>query len=123
MGCPQAVSEEKALQNSYQTLNDWKTHLYISVITLPLLADLQRKVGEFFHNFLSHNQYFTKCFKLVYRKNGYGNFYHLYNVSPVHLHAIFGGGEFYEGGPRVCRPPMKWSAIAESLIWAHIEAP
>jgi hypothetical protein len=24
----------------------------------------------------------------------------------------FGCGEFYEGGPRVCRPRMKWAAIA-----------
>jgi hypothetical protein len=28
------------------------------------------------------------------------------------LACTFGCGEFYEGGPRVSRPPMKWSAIA-----------
>jgi hypothetical protein len=26
----------------------------------------------------------------------------------------FGGGKFYEGGPRVRLPPMKWSVTAES---------
>jgi hypothetical protein len=28
----------------------------------------------------------------------------------------FGSDEFYEGGPRVSRSPMKWSATVESLI-------
>jgi hypothetical protein len=28
---------------------------------------------------------------------------------------ISGGGELFEGGPRVHRPSMKWSATAESL--------
>jgi hypothetical protein len=27
----------------------------------------------------------------------------------------FGCGKFHEGGPRVCRPPMKWSVIVGSL--------
>jgi hypothetical protein len=27
----------------------------------------------------------------------------------------FGCGEFYEGGPRMRPPPMKWSSISESL--------
>jgi hypothetical protein len=33
----------------------------------------------------------------------------------VFLLFTFGSGEFYERGPRVRRPPMRWSAIAESL--------
>jgi hypothetical protein len=37
------------------------------------------------------------------------------NVSPIHLHAFLGVGEFYEGGSRVPRPHVKWSATAESL--------
>jgi hypothetical protein len=41
--------------------------------------------------------------------------HHWYNVFPIHLHAPLGCGEFYEGGPRVGRPPVKWSTIAESL--------
>jgi hypothetical protein len=43
----------------------------MSVLKLPLLVDLQQKVGElfFFHNFLSFNHYFRKHFKLVYSKN------------------------------------------------------
>jgi hypothetical protein len=38
-GGPQAVSEVKALQKLYQTLNEWKIHPYMSVIKLPLLVD------------------------------------------------------------------------------------
>jgi hypothetical protein len=46
-------------------------------------------------NFLSYNHEFRKRFKLVYRKKcGYGNFDHRYNVSPVHLYALFGAGNF-----------------------------
>jgi hypothetical protein len=35
-----------ALQKLYQTLNKWKIEPYKSVLKLPLLADLQQKVGE-----------------------------------------------------------------------------
>jgi hypothetical protein len=45
-GGPQAVSEEKALQKLYQKLSEWKIHTYMHVLELPLLADLQYKVGE-----------------------------------------------------------------------------
>jgi hypothetical protein len=52
--------------------------------------------------------------KLVYRKKcGYGNFNYWYNVSPIHLRARSGCGEFNEGGPRVRRPPMKWTLVTE----------
>jgi hypothetical protein len=44
--CPPAVSEDKALQRMYQTLNEWKLCRYMSVLKLPLLVDLQQKVGE-----------------------------------------------------------------------------
>jgi hypothetical protein len=37
----QAVSEEKALQKLYQTLNEWKIHPYMTVLKLPLLVDFQ----------------------------------------------------------------------------------
>jgi hypothetical protein len=50
----------------------------------------------------------------VYRKSGYCNFDHPYNVS-YSLACALGCGEFYEGGPRVCRQPVTWSATAESL--------
>jgi hypothetical protein len=33
----------------------------------------------------------------------------------MHLHALLRVGEFYEDGPRLRRPPVKWPAIAESL--------
>jgi hypothetical protein len=36
-------------------------------------------------------------------------------TAGVFLLFTSGRGEFYEGGPRVRRPLMKWSAIAESL--------
>jgi 5,10-methylene-tetrahydrofolate dehydrogenase/methenyl tetrahydrofolate cyclohydrolase len=43
-GGPQAVLVAKALQKIYQTLNDSKIHMYM--LELPLLANLQQKVGE-----------------------------------------------------------------------------
>jgi hypothetical protein len=45
-GGPQTVSEKRALQKMYQTLNERKLHQYISVLNLPLLVGLQQKVGE-----------------------------------------------------------------------------
>jgi hypothetical protein len=44
-GGPQAVSEAKALQKLCQTLNELKVHPHMSVKKLPLLVDLQLKVG------------------------------------------------------------------------------
>jgi hypothetical protein len=38
--------ERKALQELYQTLNERKIHPYMSVKKLPLLDNLQQKVGE-----------------------------------------------------------------------------
>jgi hypothetical protein len=73
-----------------------------------------RRISSF-RNFLSFNRYFRKYFKVVYRKCGYGNFNHWYNVFPVHLRALLGVGNWYEGDPRVRRPPIKWSAIAQ--VW------
>jgi hypothetical protein len=43
-GGPQAVLVAKALQKNYQTLNDSKIYMYM--LELPLLANLQQKVGE-----------------------------------------------------------------------------
>jgi hypothetical protein len=46
-GGPQAVSEEKKiLQKLYQTLDERSIYSYMSVLKLPLLADLQQKVSE-----------------------------------------------------------------------------
>jgi hypothetical protein len=42
----QAVSEEKVLQKLYQTLNEQRLHPYMSVLKLPVLVDLQQKVGK-----------------------------------------------------------------------------
>jgi hypothetical protein len=50
LGCspsgPQALSEEKALQKLYHAVNELKNTPFMSVLKLPLLADLQQKVGE-----------------------------------------------------------------------------
>jgi uncharacterized membrane protein YphA (DoxX/SURF4 family) len=62
--------KKKMLQKLYQTLNEWKTHPYLSVLKLPLLVGLQQKVSELVLSItLSFNNYFIKYFKLVYRKN------------------------------------------------------
>jgi hypothetical protein len=45
-------------------------------------------------------------------KSCYGNLTAGFSYSLV---CTFGCGEFYDGGPRVTLPPMKWSATAESL--------
>jgi hypothetical protein len=58
------------LQKLYQTLNEWKTHRYMSVLKLPLLVDLQQKVGELVLSITcptviilenTLNQYIEKC--------------------------------------------------------------
>jgi hypothetical protein len=74
------------------------------------------KIGRisYFHNFLYFSHYFRKYFKLVHRKTVVmvtlttGIMFLLFNCMPF-------CGEFYEGSPRVRRPPIKWSAIAEIL--------
>jgi hypothetical protein len=45
-GSLQTVSEEKVLQKLHQTPNEWKTHTCMSVLKLPLLIEVQQKVGE-----------------------------------------------------------------------------
>jgi hypothetical protein len=56
---------------------------------------------SYFNIFLSFNHYFTKHFKLVYKRCGYDNCNNRYNVSPVHLHAVLGVGNL-----------RRWSACA-----------
>jgi hypothetical protein len=82
-----------------------------------LLVDLRQKVGKLVLciTFLCFSHYFRKYFKLVYRKNVVivtlttGIMF----IQFACMH--FGHGEFYEGGSRVRRPPVKSSPIAESL--------
>jgi hypothetical protein len=68
-----------------------------------------------FRNFLSFMHNFRKYFKLVYRTNvvmvtlATGVMFLLF--TSMH----FWVGEFYEGGPSVHWPPMKWFTIGESL--------
>jgi hypothetical protein len=38
------------------------------------------------------------------RRCGYGNFDHRYNVSPIHLHAFLGVGNFMKDGWSACAP-------------------
>jgi hypothetical protein len=62
--------EKKALQKLCETFNKWKIHKYMSVVKLCSSVDLQQcRLISYFHNFLSYNHYFRKCFKLEYRKN------------------------------------------------------
>jgi hypothetical protein len=43
-------------------------------------------------------------------------------IFPIHLHAFWVCGEFYEGGPALVRqPPIKWSTTAESVIKTGLE--
>jgi hypothetical protein len=74
-----------------------------------------------FHNFLSFSHYFRKYFKLLYRKNVVMV---TLTTGIMCLLFTFGRAEFHEGGPRVSRPPMRWSAIAVSLrnngIWIFL---
>jgi hypothetical protein len=51
------------------TLNEWKIHPYMSVLKLPLLVDLQQKVGELLLFAAFCPSLFYKTFKFVYRKN------------------------------------------------------
>jgi hypothetical protein len=68
-----------------------------------------------FHDFLSYNYYFITWFKLLYRKNVVMvTLTTSINLS-CSLSCAFWCGKIYEGGPRVCRPPIKWSAITEIL--------
>jgi hypothetical protein len=41
-----AISDEKALQKLYQTLNEREIHTYMAVLKLPLLVDLQQKIAQ-----------------------------------------------------------------------------
>jgi hypothetical protein len=50
--------------------------------------------------------------KLVYRKNVVMVTRFSYSLACTFA---FGCGECYDGGPRVRRPPMKWSAITERM--------
>jgi hypothetical protein len=68
----------------------------MSVLKLPLLVDLQQKVGKLVLSI-------TSCPIIIILENAvnqcieewsYGNFKHCYSVSPVHLHALFGVGNF-----------------------------
>jgi hypothetical protein len=95
-GCLQAVSENKALKKLYQSLNEWKIPpIHVCAKTAFVnWQSTERRISSV-HNFLSFNHYFKKFFKLVSRKEcGYGNFNHWHNVSPIHLYALLGVGNF-----------------------------
>jgi hypothetical protein len=79
-----------------QLKNEKQTHIH--VCDKPsLLADLQQKVGELVIAIISSctKKNFYKMLQIsVYKKCGYCNFDHRYNVSPSHLHAIMSVGNF-----------------------------
>jgi hypothetical protein len=48
-----------------------------------------------FNNVLTFNRYFTKHYKLAYRKKyGYCKFNHQYNICPIHLQTLLGVRNF-----------------------------
>jgi len=70
----------------------------MSVLKLPLLVDLQQKVGELVLSI-------TSCLSVIILENtvlkisvqkkcDYGNFDYRYNVSPIHLYALLVVGNF-----------------------------
>jgi hypothetical protein len=77
----------------------------MSVLKLPLLVDVQQKVGQLaFYKFFSFNHCSRKYFKLVRRRN-------VVMVSLTtdtmlvlftYVYTLSGRGKFYEGGPPVC---------------------
>jgi hypothetical protein len=67
----------------------------MSMMKLALLVDFQQEVCKLvLPNFLVCSHYFRKCFKLIWGKRGYANFDYRCNVSPIHLPAILGVGNF-----------------------------
>jgi hypothetical protein len=68
-----------------------------------------------FHNLLYFKNYFIKHFKLVYGKNVVMVTSTTGIMFVLFFARTFVCGEFYEGGPRVRLPPMKWSEMAISL--------
>jgi hypothetical protein len=87
----------------------------MSALKLPLLVDLQQKIGKLFFSVTSCPSVLILENKSVYKKCDYGNLNHWYNVSPIHLHVLSGVGNFTKVVRVFRRPHMKWSAIAESL--------
>jgi hypothetical protein len=68
----------------------------MSVLKLPLLVDLQPKVGELVLSVTScpSTIILYSTLKQCTEKRGYGNFNHRHNVPPIHLHAFIGVGNF-----------------------------
>jgi hypothetical protein len=68
----------------------------MSVLKLPVLVDLQHKAGELVLSVTSCLQsLFYKIFQFsVQKRCGYGNFNRRCNVSPIHLRAVLGVGNF-----------------------------
>jgi hypothetical protein len=63
------------LQKLYQTLKEWKINPYMSVLKLPLLVDLQQRVGELVISV-------TSCFILL-SSSGHANFWQLSDISQI----------------------------------------
>jgi hypothetical protein len=73
-----------------------KIHPYISVQKLPLLVDLQQTVGELVLSITSCPSLIILENTLNYciEKNVVMVTNHRYNVSPMHLHALLGVGNY-----------------------------
>jgi hypothetical protein len=86
----------------------------MSMLKLLLLAGFQMKVRELVLSITScHSPLFYKILQISVQKNVvYVTL--ITDVSPVCLHPLLVVGNFMKV-VRASRPPMKWSAIAESL--------
>jgi hypothetical protein len=62
-------------------------HVHAKTTFVSWPSTESRQISSF-HNILCFNHYFRKYFKLVYKKFGYVNYKHQYNIPPIHLHAL-----------------------------------
>jgi hypothetical protein len=115
---PHEVSVEKHAKIVSDTERMENTCIHVcdktSVVRWP--STESRRISSF-HNFLSFNHYFRKYFKLVYIKSVV-----MVILTARIMFLLFTCIHFWVweilrkmGGPRVPRPPMKWSENAESL--------
>jgi hypothetical protein len=85
-------------------------------MSVPLLVNLQQKVGELVLSITSCPRInFRKYVKLLYRKNVVTMSLTTGIMSPLFTCMLFWMWEFYEDGPRVRRALKNWYAITESL--------
>jgi hypothetical protein len=98
-------------------MKDTPIHVSVKTAFIGWPSAQSRRIS-YFYNFLFFINYFIKYFKFVYRKCGYGNFYHRYNVSPIHLHTLLCVGNFTKV-VRVCADRL-WSGQRLPVVWVTL---